>query len=180
MLSSEEAHDSKEISRKFILPKNIENRSEMLKITQSEEELIANVEKRRKQEERYEYHFWIWNGPLHFMKHYFTLCSSLLRNFWFQIIGKKRNVTQKQHKPSLVPVETNLEALNEVRWKFTSNLCFGNGIDESEERLTANSIIFYLAAGVLYRLPAVFGKNLNSQYHGIVEKYYERQKEGRE
>lgn len=59
MLPSEEAHDSKEISRKFILPKNIENRSEMLKITQSEEELIANVEKRRKQEERYEYHFWI-------------------------------------------------------------------------------------------------------------------------
>ena len=59
MLPPEEADDSKEISRKCILPKNIENRSEMLRITLSEEELIANVEKRRKQEERYEHYFWI-------------------------------------------------------------------------------------------------------------------------
>ena len=52
---SEEAVDSKKITRKCILRKNIENRSEMVSTALPEEELIANIEKRREtQELRYE------------------------------------------------------------------------------------------------------------------------------
>ena len=47
MLPSEEAVDSKKIPRKWILRKNIENGSEMLRIALPEDELIANFEKRR-------------------------------------------------------------------------------------------------------------------------------------
>ena len=47
MLPSEEAVDSKKIPRKWILRKNIENGSEMLRIALPKDELIANFEKRR-------------------------------------------------------------------------------------------------------------------------------------
>ena len=102
-----------------------------------------------------------------------------LRKFWFQIIAKKTNVAQKQRKFSLIPAATDLEALNKVRQKFTSNLCFEKTINESEECSTANSITYCLVTGILYHLTAGFSKNMDSQYHRIVEGYFERQKEGR-
>lgn len=59
MLPSEEADDSKKISRKCILRKNTENGSRMLRITLPEEELIANVEKYRDTRNKTRVTFWI-------------------------------------------------------------------------------------------------------------------------
>ena len=90
------------------------------------------------------------------------------------IYSKEKIVAHQKCKSSLILAETNLEGLNKVTQNLTSISNYNKSINESEKYLKANGIIYYLVAIILCHLPAGFRKNVESQYHGIVEEYINR------
>lgn len=91
--------------------------------------------------------------------------------------SKGKIAAQQQFKFSLNPEFTNLELIGQ---RFNSKLVFEKHRNNPEECHTSYSIVYHLILIILESLPDGIYKNLDNQYHRIIEEYDARQRKGRE
>ena len=91
--------------------------------------------------------------------------------------NKGKIAAQQQFKFSLNPEFTNLELIGQ---RFNSKSVFEKDRNNPEECHTSYSIVYHLVDIILESLPDGIYKNLDNQYHRIIEEYDARQRKGRE
>ena len=176
MLLSEEANGIKENSDEQIAHEDIAMEPKRLLNTSSEEEIISSVDKFRDGRNK------IQGASLDFKLTSLSHAAMFYNSFEFvdKILTsnhiKRKIVAQQQSKSSLNPELNNLELVGK---RFTSNTIFEKDRNNSEEYRTSNSIVYHLVVVILGNLPDGIYKNLDSEYHQIVEEYDRRQRKGR-
>ena len=177
MLLSEETNDIKENSHRQIAHEGIAVEPKVPLNTLSEEEIISTVDK-----------FIDSGNKIQVASLDFKLISSshaaiLYSSFEFvektldSNYNKGKIAAQQQFKFSLNPEFTNLELIGQ---RFNSKSVFEKDRNNPEECHTSYSIVYHLVVIILKSLPDRIYKNLDNQYHRIIEAYDARQRKGRE
>ena len=177
MLLSEEVDDIKKNSHEQIAHEDIATEPKMLLNKLSEEGIIPNVYKftdggNETQGTLLDFKLTSSSNAAMFYNSFELVDKTLTSNY----INRKI-VAQQQFKPSLNPELANLDSVGQ---RFTSNTNFEKNRNDSEKCRTSNSIVYHLVVVILENLPDGIYKNLDREYHRIVEEYDRRQIKGRE
>ena len=174
LLLYEEANAVKKNSHEQIAHEDIAMEPKMLLNTSSEEGITSHVDKFTDGRKK------IQGTSLDFKLTSSSHAAMFYKSFAFvdKILTsiKRKSVPQQQFKTSLNPELTNLESFGKM---FTSNTIFEKDRNDSEKFRTSNSIVYHLVVVFLENLPDGIYKNLDSEYHRIVDQYNRRQRKGR-
>ena len=176
MFPSEESNDIKENSHGQIAHKGTAIEPKVLLNTLSEKEITSNVDKFTDGGNKIQVTF------LNF-KHTSSSHAAMFYNSFESVektldsnYNERKIVAQQQFKSSLNPGLTDLGSAGQ---RFSSNTILEKDKNDSEEGHTSNNIVYYLIVVILENLPNGIYKNLDSQYHRIIEEYDGRKRKGR-
>ena len=175
LLLYEEANAVKKNSHEQIVHEDIAMEPKMLLNTSSEEGIASHVDKFTDGRKK------IQGTSLDFKLTSSSHAAMFYKSFAFvdKILTsvKRKSVPQQQLKTSLNPELINLESFGKM---FTSNTTFEKDRNDTEDCRTSNSIVYHhLVVVFLENLPDGIYKNLDSEYHRIVDEYNRRQRKGR-